>query len=173
MNEDILYTPEEIAAKLKLTKNTIYEMIKRGDLDAHRIGKHLRISQSQYETFLLKSKGAENVYEVTISLENGKTFAKVGETKIRVNTDLKGDVKIAIRPEDIILSQGKFISSARNIYQGTVINILEEANAAKVILDIGFPIIALITKEALLEFNIKQGSRLYVVFKTMAVKVFK
>lgn len=38
MNEDILYTPDEIAQKLKITKSTVYEMIKRGDLDAHRMG---------------------------------------------------------------------------------------------------------------------------------------
>ena len=59
MNDDILYTPEEIAQKLKITKSTVYEMIKRGDLDAHRMGKHLRISNSQYEIYLLKAKGYE------------------------------------------------------------------------------------------------------------------
>ena len=30
MNDDILYKPEEIAQKLKITKGTVYEMIKRG-----------------------------------------------------------------------------------------------------------------------------------------------
>ena len=54
---NLLFTPEEISKKLKITKNTVYEMIKRGDLDAHRLGKHLRISQSQFENYLLKSKG--------------------------------------------------------------------------------------------------------------------
>ena len=46
MNEE-LFTPEEVAAKLKLSKYTIYEMIKRGDLEAHRIGRGLRISAKQ------------------------------------------------------------------------------------------------------------------------------
>ena len=39
MRDEILYTPEEIAQKLKLSKYTIYEMIKRGEISAHRIGK--------------------------------------------------------------------------------------------------------------------------------------
>jgi len=41
VNDELLFTPEEISKKLKITKNTVYEMIKRGDLDAHRLGKHL------------------------------------------------------------------------------------------------------------------------------------
>ncbi|HHY78052.1 MAG TPA: helix-turn-helix domain-containing protein [Clostridiales bacterium] len=45
MNEDILYTPEKIAQKLKITKGTVYEMIKREELEAHHIVRHLRISK--------------------------------------------------------------------------------------------------------------------------------
>ena len=44
MRDEILYTPEEIAQKLKLSKYTIYEMIKRGEISAHRIGRSLRIT---------------------------------------------------------------------------------------------------------------------------------
>lgn len=173
MNEDILYKPEEIAKKLKITKNTVYEMIKRGDLDAHRLGKHLRISEAQFETYLLKSKGSENSYQATLSCENGETFANIGSVAIHVNTDLDGDVKFYIRPEDIILSTETFVSSARNIYKGIVTHIIEDGDSAKVVLDIGIPITALITRKSLEEMNIEKGTELYVVFKTMAVKVYK
>ena len=47
MRDEILYTPEEIAQKLKLSKYTIYEMIKRGEISAHRIGRSLRITETQ------------------------------------------------------------------------------------------------------------------------------
>lgn len=173
MNKDILYTPEEIGQKLKITKNTVYEMIKRGDLDAHRLGKHLRISDAQFETYLLTSKGSENIYQGTISSENGETIGQIGKVAIHVNTDLDGDVKFYIRPEDIILSTEKFISSARNNYQGIVTQLIEEGSSAKVVLDIGISITALITKKSLEEMNIKKGTSLYVVFKTMSVKVYK
>lgn len=173
MKDDILYTPEEIGKKLKITKNTVYEMIKRGDLDAHRLGKHLRISEAQFETYLLKSKGSENSYEAIISSENGEIFAQIGNVAIHVNTDLDGDVKFYIRPEDIILSTETFISSARNNYKGTVTQIIEEGSSAKVVLDIGIPITALITRKSLEEMKIEKGSLLYVVFKTMSVKVYK
>lgn len=173
MNGDILYTPEEIAQKLKITKGTVYEMIKRGDLNAHRIGKHLRISNSQFEIYLLKSKGYENTYEANLISLNEETFANIDSVNIRVSTNLEGKIKISISPEDIILSKNTFISSARNIHKGVVTDIILDGDNAKVILNIGIPILALITKTSLNEMDIEKGSELYAIFKTMSVKVYK
>jgi len=171
--DDILYKPEEIAEKLKITKGTVYEMIKRGDMEAHRIGRHIRISGTQLEHYLLKARGSENIYEAEISRIDDETIATAGKVAIRVNTDQEGHVKVSIRPEDIILSKGTFVSSARNVFKGTVIKIIEEGKSSKVVLDIGIPITALITKKSLTEMGIDLGTELYAVFKTMAVKVYK
>ena len=173
MHEDILYTPEEIAQKLKITKNTVYEMIKRGDIHAHRVGKHLRISETQFEIYLLKSKGSENIYEATLSVEKDETIARIGAAGIIVSTDLTGSVRVSIRPEDIILSKEKLVSSARNVHKGIVSNIIEGDHGVKVVLDIGIPIAALITKKSLKEMGIEKGVELYAIFKTMAVMVYK
>ena len=43
MPDGPLLTPVEVATILKIKKNTVYEMIKRGDLPAFRIGRKLRI----------------------------------------------------------------------------------------------------------------------------------
>lgn len=173
MNDDILYKPEEIAEKLKITKGTVYEMIKRGDLEAHRIGRHIRISGMQLEHYLLKARGSENIYEAEIVRTNDETLADVGPVKIRVNTDLEGHVKVSVRPEDIILSKGTFVSSARNVFNGIVKSITEEGSSSKVVLDIGVPMMALITKKSMTEMGIELGTELYAIFKTMAVKVYK
>lgn len=173
MDNDILYTPDEIAQKLRITKNTVYEMIKRGDLDAHQIGKQLRISDAQFKIYLLKSKGSENIYEGILTSENDETIANIGAVKIFVNTHLEGSVRVSISPEDIILSKGVFISSARNALKGVVTDIILDGTSAKVILDVGITMAALITKKSLNEMKIEKGSELYAVFKTMAVKVFK
>lgn len=173
MNEDILYTPEEIAQKLKITKGTVYEMIKRGDLEAHRIGKHIRISQTQFEIYLLKSKGYENIYEATLNHESDETFANIGSVSIHVNTALEGHVKVSIRPGNIILTRGEFVSSARNVHKGNVIDIINAGSSEIVVVDIGIPIKALITLKSLNEMDIKKGTELYVVFKTMSVTVYK
>lgn len=172
MTGDVLYTPEEIANKLKVKKSTVYEMIKRGDLEAHHIGKNIRISESQFNFFMLKSKDSGNIYDACISSSNGNSIAKVGPVEIRVNTDTTGNVKIAIHPEDIILSKGRFASSARNIFEGSVIKIIDTGSSMELILNIGIPIKASITRESFDEMSIEIGSKLFVVFKAIAVKVF-
>ncbi len=173
MHEDILYTPDEIAQRLKITKNTVYEMIKRGDLDAHRIGKHLRISATQFELYLLKSKGYENNYEADLAVENGETVARTGSAAIHVNTELTGHVRITIPPEIVILSTEPFSGSARNSHQGIVTDIIDDGSSAKVVLNIGIPLVALITKKSLTEMGIQKGNTLYALFKSMGVKVYK
>ncbi len=36
-------TPQEVAVTLKIAKNTVYELIKRGELSAYRVGKKIRV----------------------------------------------------------------------------------------------------------------------------------
>lgn len=40
------YTPEQVAEMLQLSKNTIYQLISRGEIVAKKIGKVYRIPQS-------------------------------------------------------------------------------------------------------------------------------
>ncbi len=173
MQEEILYTPEELANKLKLSRYTVYEMIKHGDIGAHHIGRSIRISESQLELYLMSTKQAENLYEAEIVTEGEDKFAQVGKVRISVSTDLEGRVRLMIRPEDVILSMGTFISSARNMLKGVVTNIAVDDRRAKVFLDVGIPVCALITRRSLNEMDIKIGDTLFAVFKTMAVIVKK
>lgn len=54
---DTLYTPAEIAEKLKLKKSTIYELIKRGELPSSKVGKQLRISSFDLSAYLSRTSG--------------------------------------------------------------------------------------------------------------------
>lgn len=40
------YTPEQVAEMLQLSKNTVYELIKRGEIIAKKLGKVYRIPSS-------------------------------------------------------------------------------------------------------------------------------
>ena len=173
MHDDILYTPEEIALKLKLSKYTVYEMIKRGDIEAHKVGRSLRISSAQLNAYMNSTNGLSNIYNASIIEENGETYAQVDSVKISVNTNLTGNVKISIQPEDIILSTVTFSNSARNILKSVVTNIVIEGSSVQVFLDAGIPLVALITKRSLEDMKIQNGTELYAIFKTMAIKVFK
>lgn len=173
MREEILYTPEEVAKQLKLSKYTIYEMIKRGDIQAHHIGRSIRISQSQLELYIIGTGKAVNVFDGEIISEGDAKFAVVNGVRICVSTPLEGLVKVSIDPEDIILSMGTFVSSARNIHKGIVTNVVLKDRSAQVFLDVGIILVVLITKQSLREMNIKTGDELYAIFKAMAVKVIK
>ena len=173
MHEEILYTPEELASKLKLSKYTVYEMIKRGDIQAHHIGRSIRISETQLELYFMSIRKAENVYDAEIVVEGSSQFALVNGVKICVSTDIEGKAKVSVRPEDIILSTTPIISSARNMMKGKVTDIISNEKSARVVLDVGIPMTVLITKQSLHDMNIKVGAELYAIFKTMAVKVIK
>ncbi|SHI61790.1 helix-turn-helix transcriptional regulator [Propionispora hippei] len=57
MTETTVYTPEEVAKILKISRFTVYEMIKRGDLTAYRIGRKVRVEAPDLEIYINKSKG--------------------------------------------------------------------------------------------------------------------
>lgn len=50
--EERLLTAKEAAEILKVRKNTVYDMIKRGDLKASKLGKQLRIRQEDLEFYI-------------------------------------------------------------------------------------------------------------------------
>ncbi|MDT8902166.1 substrate-binding domain-containing protein [Anaeroselena agilis] len=56
MTDTISYTPEEVAKILKISRFTVYEMIKRGDLTAYRIGRKVRVEAPDLEVYIKKSK---------------------------------------------------------------------------------------------------------------------
>ncbi len=43
---DTIYTPEQVAAMLQLSKNTVYDLIGRGELVAKRFGRVYRVPAS-------------------------------------------------------------------------------------------------------------------------------
>lgn len=51
MTDVLYYTPEEVAKILKISKGTVYELIKRGELPSYRVGRKVRISPSDLEAY--------------------------------------------------------------------------------------------------------------------------
>jgi molybdopterin-binding protein len=173
MMDEKLYTPEDLAHILQFSKYTIYEMIKRGDIPAHHIGKSIRISQFQLDQYLISARKAENVFNGEIILDSDGNYALVNGLKIYVSSSATGQVKICIDPENIILSLTDLKCSARNVMKGTVRDITNDNLSAKILLDVGIPIQILITKRTLDEMAIKNGDELFAVFKAMSVKIVK
>jgi putative molybdopterin biosynthesis protein len=56
MNESTSYTPEEVSKILKISRYTVYEMIKRGDLAAYRIGRKVRVESPDLDHYIKHAK---------------------------------------------------------------------------------------------------------------------
>ena len=56
MPEDISYTPEEVAKILKISKYTVYELIKRDELAAYHVGRKVRVEAADIEAYKRNSK---------------------------------------------------------------------------------------------------------------------
>ncbi|MDR3287869.1 MAG: helix-turn-helix transcriptional regulator [Peptococcaceae bacterium] len=54
--ETTLLTAEDVAKQLKIKKYTVYELIKRGELPSSKVGKQVRVSQTDINEYLRFSK---------------------------------------------------------------------------------------------------------------------
>jgi putative molybdopterin biosynthesis protein len=54
--DPVLLTAEDVARQLRVKKYTVYELIKRGELPSSRVGKQVRVSQADIESYLRAGK---------------------------------------------------------------------------------------------------------------------
>ena len=71
MSEKLL-TAKEAAEILKVRKNTVYDMIKRGDLKASKLGKQLRIRQGDLEFYIQYGLSLIHISEPTRPLSQSR-----------------------------------------------------------------------------------------------------
>lgn len=80
-------TPVEVAELLKITKNTVYELIKRGELPSYKVGKKIRVDIKDVEEYI-----------------NSQKTGKVKDTHFNnKNIDISNNSKIIISGQDVIL----------------------------------------------------------------------
>lgn len=56
MNNTNSLTPQEVANILNIAKNTVYELIKRGELNAYKVGRKVRVEPKDVEDYINKGK---------------------------------------------------------------------------------------------------------------------
>lgn len=68
---DTALTPQEVADILKISKSTVYELIKRKDINSYRVGKKVRVDLKDVEAYKNKTrKIKENISNDTASTIN-------------------------------------------------------------------------------------------------------
>lgn len=97
MDQNVL-TPQEVADLLKIKKTTVYEMIKRGDIPATKLGKQLRIQKHDI-THLLQS----NQTTTPINKSNDESNQSFRQATIDTNWRKQDKPYINENPSSIIL----------------------------------------------------------------------
>lgn len=93
MNSEESLTAIEVAELLKITKNTVYELVKRGELPGYKVGKKLRIDKADVENYINSQKVSKNNSNLI------KSFKEEPLKEENLNNTKKID-----NPNDIIIS---------------------------------------------------------------------
>lgn len=95
--EDTTLTPQEIAQMLKITKNTVYELIKRGELNGYKVGKKIRVDLKDVENYKNRTKSSIKTPREFIS-QNSLSYSNIFYPG---NTDTSGGFVIC--GQDVLL----------------------------------------------------------------------
>ena len=83
---------------------------------------------------------------------------------------LEGDVYVCIHAEDVIIERGEVAaSSARNRLPASIRTLSREGPMVRLGMDCGFPLAALVTRQACEELNLRQGERATALIKAPAI----
>jgi molybdate transport system ATP-binding protein len=118
-----------------------------------------------------ESVGVENILNAEIvSRHAGLVTLRLGEAQIDcVDGGERGPLLACIRAEDVALTREVHASSARNCIPGTIREVLPEGALARVELDCGFPLVAVVTAQSAAELGLAAGDAVSAVIKTTAV----
>ena len=107
-----------------------------------------------------------------ISRDAGVVTIRVGSAELSAAEPdgLADELYVCIRGEDVTIEKGRAEqSSARNHLHGVVRDVVPAGVLTRVTLDVGFELIALVTRQAVEDLALVKGTEVYAVFKASAV----
>ena len=115
---------------------------------------------------------SDNHFAGRITEEDGEPVMQLAPgCVLRLSTDIRGHAHVAIDPRTVIISRDAPASSARNAFTGSIASLSAEGDRVRVTIDVGVPIVALITGRSLREMDLRLGERVGVLFKTVSREV--
>lgn len=81
---DVSYTIEEVASLLKVSKLTVYDLIKKEELSSYRVGRQMRVDLKDLEEYKERSKSRGNIKKskqanMIVPKEQARTFVISGQ----------------------------------------------------------------------------------------------
>ncbi len=135
-----------------------------------QVGRMKEIFQKPESTFVADFVGMKNLF--TASFHDTRAAIDGLEVELGRSPD-NGHGYIAIRPEDVVLSTEKLSSSMRNSFKGRVTDVTDQGLYYEVSIAVeGVTFKSLITKSALFDLEIGEGTDIYLSFKSTAIHTF-
>ena len=125
--------------------------------------------------FMARFIGIRNLYRGEITHRSGGTieFAGDGMRLEVLDTVAEGDGIALFGSDDVTVTVSPPSSSARNVFAGTIVEILPARRGMEVIVDAGCEIAALLTAESVDDLGLSKGSPVYAAVKASAVRVLE
>ncbi len=114
----------------------------------------------------------ENIFSgISHVTKDGTSIINVGDhMQIEAATRRSGKISVFVRPEDIILSKTKIVSSARNVFEGEIAEILDLGPTVRLRIRAGKQFVVQITKRSFIEMHLNLSSKVFVAFKASSVQ---
>jgi molybdate/tungstate transport system ATP-binding protein len=119
-------------------------------------------------SFVADFVGYRNVYSGTIE----DNYFISGNMKIYLENENCKKVYIALKSEDVVISTEKIESSARNSFEGEVVDIEKKLNGYGVVVKSDFEIHSTVTSASFDNLKLTVGSKVFITFKSSAARVF-
>lgn len=115
----------------------------------------------------------ENIFSGNAEItEDGTALIDIGNgIRLEAASKMSEKATVFIRPEDIILTKTRIESSARNTFEGKIIEISDLGALVRLRVDAGKPFVVQITKRSFNEMQVTLFSEVFIVFKASAVQV--
>ena len=115
----------------------------------------------------------ENVFSgFSKATGEGTSLVDVGEgLQIEIAFDRNGQVTVFVRPEDIIVSSNPIVSSARNSFEGRIVEISDLGKIVKLKVKAGRDFTVQITKRSFNDMQLNIDSKIFLAFKASSVQM--
>jgi len=144
-----------------------------------QVGDTTTVFQSPVAEDVARFVGVETIVSgQVVAMQAGVSLVDVAGRKLEVAAlSRPGErVRICIRPEDVTLAQveeSAALSSARNHLTGTVARITPSAPQVRIVVDVGFPLVAAVTRRSVEEFGLAEGRAVTAIFKASAAHLIR
>ena len=117
---------QEVAEILHVSKSTIYELIRRGDINSYKIGRKVRFTQDDVDAYIARSRHEQSVQPVKkLDIQSGLLHPQQKETACLVisGQDVVLDILANYLHQHTVLAQRAYLNSFEGLlalYEGGV-----------------------------------------------------